>query len=597
MEYREYRAQVAERKATLAGAVTAPAAGAIAWFTSNVDPAWLDTSAGLVATAGGVAVAAGQGHRKYRDTNRYIHHKRLTSNGWMTRTDLSVKGGHGVVAMRRMASKTRPDLTATQRWITAHPTELGIEVGRAISGSRAVRQIRKGARVYSSFEEGMLILGEPGRWKSSFLANQVLDHPGPALIASTKPEFWEACSELREQRGPVWLFDPTSPEQPAAEYRMRWNLVRGCRDVPVAQRRAQALMDADAASGLDNASFWQGRGRTLVTALLVAADYSGKTLRDVASWVQTESYSRPLEILEHAAAAQPIEASLLDTLRQFTNSGAKATSSSASQTASQVFEFLANPRLAASLCPAPDGTEFSPEEMLDQGGTLFLVTGESAVLAPIVSVLAAEVRDAAKARVRKLGLKRLAPPLALMYDEAHLTVAGVPVDTHAAELRGWGVYHLVATQNYAQMIKTWGDEAATVMATCLQTHLILGANDGGDRERFTKRVGMRKAKIVKEQMDAKGKVQSRSIEHTEVERWPAEAWSDLRPGQGVVIANSGRPAVVSVQNGLERAAKAREELARQRLADQAKDAVTSEVADKFAPAAEPKSAVAEEGTA
>lgn len=530
---------------------------------------------GLAVVGGLAAITLAQGRRLGRKTERYARLRRLHADGWMNRTDLVTFTGRA--AMTASAEKTRPDLGRWERLTTRTPTDLGVYIGRAISGDSRVRPLtlpgtnvvlKPGARVFSSFEEGVLVLGEPGSWKSAWLANQVIDHPGPALIASTKPEFWDACRRLRELRGPVWIFDPFAAEQVEAQYRMCWDLVDGCRDVTAAQRRAEALMAAAMGEGVKDGSFWEGRGRYLMTALLVAADYEDYDLRRVAYWLQSEDYKTPLEILEHAAGrGEPVEDVLIGTMRQFTQSKAGATSGSASQTASQVLEFLSNPRLAAALCPPKNGEKaFSFDEMLAKGGSLFLVTGESAVLAPIVSAFAAELREAAKRQVRAQG-HRLTPPLALMYDEAHLTVGGVPIDQHSAELRGWGVVHIVATQNYSQLESTWGEQRARTIAANLQTHLILASNDPADRKRFSERIGQRTVTMMTESHSRptdrtmivnplkRGHAVQTGTEEVEVDRWPADAWSDLRPGQGVVIPPRGRPAVVSIEHGLIRAAQ------------------------------------------
>lgn len=622
MEYHEYLSYEREKTATRWGIGSAALGAAssyigsetgfdgVSWAYERImdalgDPAVLAAQSGSgLALAGGLAaVVIAQGHRLYRHSEQYARTRRLRADGWMTRANLREVTGRR--AMTKAAAKTRPDLSWAQRAFTRTPTDLGIYVGRAISGPFGVRPltlplpgvhplIKPGARVFSSFEEGVLVLGEPGSWKSAWMANQVLDHPGPALIASTKPEFWDAAAMLREQRGPVWLFDPYAVEQPAARCRMRWNLVRGCSDISAAQRRAEALMAA-AMGEMKDSSFWEGRGRALMTALLAAADYDRSDLRKVAYWLQTEDYQRPLSILQNAARrGAEIEDTLIGTARQFAESKAGATSGSASQTASQVLEFLSNPRLAAALCPPENGEpEFSFDDMLDRNGSLFLVTGESSVFAPIVSAFAAELREAAKRQVRRQGGRRLSPPLALMYDEAHLTVGGVPIDQHTAELRGWGVVHIVATQNYSQLESTWGEQRARTIAANLQTHLILASNDPQDRERFSRRIGTRPERHITVSHSKptgptswfnplrRGHSTSAHPQTVTVDRWPAEAWSDLRPGQGVVIPPRGRPAVVSVEHGLIRAEQERARLAEtaaieEQLAERAAERVREE---------------------
>lgn len=578
MEHREYRKQARERTATLYGGIAAAAGGLDAYAEAGAFDTVYDAVTGLaglegvlaatpghsVAIAGGlVAVGAARLGAARRCSSAALRRRIMHGDGWMSMSDL--REHTGLLAATRSARQTRPGLSWSQRHNPRRPAELGAKLGTLLSGKAPAR----GRTVVSNFEHGLLVLGEPGSWKSAFLANQVLDHPGPCVVTSTKTEFWDATSEVREhQRGPVTVFDPYAEVPHAAEYNLRFNIVAGCRDSVVAQRRACALMDASAGEGVKSADFWAGRGRSLMTGLLIAADCEGKTLRDVATWLQREDYDEPLEILRHWQRTYEIADQVIGAIEQMSagGSGAKAASGSAAQTAAQVLEFLAHPRLAAALCPDEGGRAFDFDAFLDSPGTLYLVTGESPTLAPIVSAIAAELRDAVERRVREAG-KRCDPPLGLIYDEASVTVPSVPVHQHAATLRGLGVWHCVAVQNYAQIVEKWGAEQAKTMRASLQTHLVLAANDKDDREYYSARIGKRTEQHVSESQSIPDTVKhriggnplrlGRSVslgrQEREVEVFPATAFSMLQPGQGVVIPPRGHAGIVSITHGMIRA--------------------------------------------
>lgn len=618
MEQSEYRAQVRDRKTTVASGATAGVSGLISVGAHDwvISAAALDLTSTptLITYAAGGAIGAVAARRRHRASDRYRFQRMLHAKGWMHARDMVTHTGRA--AMVRQAKKTRHDL-GNHRF-TASGRDLGVFVGRAISGSVWLRRgrkipgtdlvIKRGASVFASYEAGLLVLGEPGSWKTAYLTNQVIDNPGPLLVTSTKTEFWSAVAPLREaNQGPVWIYDPYGLAQPEQHHVFRWNLVAGCRNIDTAMQRAEALMAAAAGDGVKNATFFEGRARNLFTALLTAADLMGKTLRDVAQWVMTETYDQPRKILERAARDGVVSDLLPGFLKSLTDSSAGATSGSAAQTASSVLEFLANPAMADALCPAQDGTSFDFEDMIDRNGTLFLVTGESKVLAPIASVIAAEVRKAAKRVANRTGVQvRLAPPLGLIYDEAPLTMGGVPIHQHVAELRSTGVFHIVAAQNYSQLEATWGEEEAKDMAGNLRNTLVLAANQQDDRERYTKRIGQRLETHVKvsrtRSQDVETKIKNAltfglagfgtsenvTPEQVSVDRFPVGAWSELEAGQAVLITPLGRPAVVAIDHGLIRAEKLRAKLA---AADEA--AKLREARGEHLPTTEPASTTSE----
>lgn len=219
-------------------------------------------------------LAAGVGStvaKRYRESDRFQRRQRLRAKGWASFRDLWKHSGS--FAARRAGRNTRPSFDAWTCW--RRPlTDFGAVLGKAITGSRWVR----GRRVVSSWERSMLVIEEPGTYKSTLLAGQVLDFPGPLMVVSTKSEFLSGTGEVRAHRtGPVRVFDPLSPTPHGEELQFRWDIVAACRDAETAQRRAAALMAASSGQGLSNADFWQGRARNLLTALLAAADLGGDT--------------------------------------------------------------------------------------------------------------------------------------------------------------------------------------------------------------------------------------------------------------------------------------------------------------------------------
>ena len=632
MDRHEYRSKHRESRATGAGIALVGVGGLDLWAASaiGVDPlgeaqhvtaqtlaqmhlqagadlvAGLPGGSGVAIAAGVLGLAGGLGHRRYRTTylgrrRRMLHH----SDGWATLRDFARFSG--ATAARRAGIYTRHRMSAVQRR-RAPITDFGMVLGRAITGPIW----RRRHRVVADWQHGVLVLGEPGSRKSRLLANTVLDHPGPLVAVSTKSEFYSAAAEVRRaQRGPVRLFAPTADLQVDDENVLfSWDLVEGCRDAATAERRAEALMAAAAGAGLQNGDFWASKGRALFKSLLVAADLDEVSLREVARWLQQEDYTRPLKVLEHHQSE--LEPSLISGLRQYADSGAQVTASSAAHTAAQVVEFLSDPRVADALAP-PRGTGMDMEAFLEANGTLFIVTGDGASMGPVVNSLITHVAWQLKQTVVGTD-KGHDPPLGIVVDEAHRTMPSVRLHDMAAELRGWGVWMAVAAQNRAQLVEKWGAEAARTLESCLQTTVICGAHTQDDREHYSSRMGTRREVQVTESISdsvpaaaqhnpqgnggnglfggafasSNGSTSGTSTQFqtAKVPVFPPEAFMDLRGPEAVVIPNQGRPAVVQFDDGIARGEALTEKLRARRVAESERAAARERVPDETATASE-----------
>lgn len=562
MERTEYR----KRKAEKTTRVTAGGIGAIGALDAT-GPYYLDPVQQAIIDLpwhGGISVAALAGGaiistyvtRHRRSTDGYRRRQVLRDSawaGWKTR-----RQHIGLYAARHQARISRPDMTRTER-MRARASEVGIPVGSTVSGPSTAR----GKPIVLPFElGGALVLGEPGSRKSTLLGGIVTRLPGASVVVSTKTEFVHKTGRARtgHHGAPVYAFNPLSlAELPEHVPAFRWSLVRGCADPRIAGRRARALMEATAAAGLAGGQFWQGKGRAALTALLCAADLANVGLRHLASWLQRDEYSEPAAILERNS--DRVERSMIETLTKLGTPGDK-TASSISHTASDVLEFLSDGLIADALDPTP-GTEVDLEELIRHDGTLYMVTDSSPALAPVISAIWDSLVTAAKTVADEHPSKRLPRPLALIADEIDKTLPAVPIDQHAAELRGWGVFILAATQNRNRLYSVWGRENANALLSSLQTHVVLSLNSQDDREYYQRRVGTRKVHYVKTSESApdsrkhrmfgtvsrEGHSSSTTPDEQHEPLWSAESWSQLDAGLALVIPTKGASAVVDTGNG------------------------------------------------
>lgn len=569
MERIEYRKRRTERRIRIYGGVAGCLSGADLTSHLNVldhvqsallDLPWHGGATGVAVSA--AAVGATFWTRQRRSSLDHHRRQALQAREWAGWRDR--RKSIGLSAARMMASVSRPGMTRVERW-RAHSTEVGIAVGATVSGPRAAR----GHQIVVSWEEGgALVLGEPGSRKSTFLAGVIVGAPGAQVVVSTKDEFLTRTWESRAARGPVYAFCPLSQDSmPANVMPMTWSLVAGCRDPHTAQRRAHALMSATASAGLANAGFWESKGRAVLSALLCAADLQGAGLRTLARWLQEERYAEAAETLERFPDL--VEASMVATLRQMAGSAGN-TASSVSHTASAVLEFLQDGRIAAAL-DAPRDAALDLVEFVRSNGTLFMVTDNSPALGPVVTAIWDSIVAAGKqvATEQRVGNRpaRLLNPLLLTADEVDKTMPSVPLDDFVAELRGWGMFTLAATQNRSRLVKAWGKDGADALCNSLQVHIILSINSGDDREYYERRIGKRAVEFVRISESAPSSVkhrilgnpakaghsQSHSIEVERLPLWESEMWSFLERGHALVVPTRRAAAVVNIGNGWKQA--------------------------------------------
>jgi hypothetical protein len=563
VEAKEYRKQETEFRVRVGSAVTAALSAADLLSgtfvldhvqTAAVDLPWHGGATTLAAAAAAAVASYWTRHR--RTSDKYHRSEVLHANQWAGHGDL--RASVGLSAARRSAARSRPDLTAWDRR-RANAASVGITLGRTVSGTGLAR----GRKIVVPWESGsLLVLGEPGSGKSTHLAGIVAQAPGAQVVVSTKDELMAGTWEARSGRGPVAAFCPLGwSDLPEGVRPFAWSLVAGCRDPRVAQRQATALMSASATGGLAAADFWTGKGRAVLTALLVAADLKGEGLKTLARWLQEGKYEEAANVLTRHP--EEVEETMVSTLRQMVANPGDKTATSVSHTASAVLEFLQDGQIARAL-DAPRDQAVDLQEFVQAGGTLYLVTDNSPALAPLMAAMMDSVVEAAKRVAMKQGQgersPRLRTPLVLVVDEMDKTLPGVPLDKYVAELRGWGIFTVGATQNRARIVKEWGRESADALCNSMQFHLVLSINSAEDRAYYETRIGPPR-RVEHVQGGEKGGAsslrsrltgrshKSASVEIKQVPLWDAHMWSFLPAGHGVVVPTKGACAVVNIGNG------------------------------------------------
>ena len=316
-------------------------------------------------------------------------------------------------------------------------------------------------------------MGPPGSGKTFRLLVPILkDHPGPAIVTSTKVDIFEATAVARADVGPVAVLDPEGMAPAGAP--VRWSVVRGCEDTRTAERRAAALIaGAPGGTTLDtgNSAFFKASALSVLKTFLHAAALGGKTIVDVQRWCRGD-YSGAEAIL--TGQADP----LVDPAGQLTQHtiGAEETTSGVMRYVENTLACFSH-RSVIDLCtPSPDD-EFDMRAFVEAKGTVYLLgKGERLSSASALTTAFAEellfVAGDVMAPARPG--RRLTPPLLACLDEAP-SVAPIPsLPLHLADARGRGIVIIVSAQSPSQLRTEWSAAEAETMFNASTVKVIFG---------------------------------------------------------------------------------------------------------------------------
>jgi hypothetical protein len=139
-------------------------------------------------------------------------------------------------------------------------------------------------------EEHLLVMAPPRTYKTAFLADVIMEYPGPVL-ATTKPEVSILTSPVRAYLGPVHAFNPQHIGGVTST--ICWDPIDGCEDPATAIRRADAFAFAVSQKGVEDGSFWSAKASDYLRGYFHAAALADYDLRTVAAWVSGADPTSP----------------------------------------------------------------------------------------------------------------------------------------------------------------------------------------------------------------------------------------------------------------------------------------------------------------
>jgi type IV secretion system protein VirD4 len=427
---------------------------------------------------------------------------------------------------RRKRGQTTPARWATRKDLAT--VILGKDP-RDRRGRIGLGQTDPGKRLLAAeAKHSVCVLGPAGSGKTvSVVIPTLLDWDGPAVVTSVKTDVVDATEARRRSVGPVLVYDPTgSTGRPSAT----WNPLASCRTWADAWQMASWLVDAAAPNGTDRADFWTSQGRMLLAPLLFAAGTGGRGMADVVRWVQVQEVKEVKDLLT--------DQEIVEAANAFTacQKMPPNTRGSIYATACSILEVFGDPTVAASA----DGCDIDPAELLDERGTLYLVSPVHAQvrLAPLIEALIMSI--VREAQNRSQAGKPCDPGLLLLLDEAGNVAPLRHLPAIASTGRGQGIQLVTAWQDLGQIKHRYGQLAGTVLTNHAGLLALRGIRDLETLDLLSRLLGDGEVDRTSTTRQAGGG-QSTSTSRQRERLAPADALRQLSVGSGLLIYGSLPP--------------------------------------------------------
>jgi type IV secretion system protein VirD4 len=415
------------------------------------------------------------------------------------------------------------------------------------AGARHIRRLRVGAH----WKRGRLVVGRVGRslvavearhsllvfgptqsGKTTGLAiPALLEWPGPIVATSTKTDLVDDTIGWRSRVGPVQIFDPAhstslrgsgwSPLATADTWR---GACRAGWDLAMAGKAAVG-------GSMSLADFWFSSAAKSLAPYLLAAAHEGRSIADVARWIDAEERTDVLAIVRRLNG----DAALA---HQATFRREERARSSLFQVMQQILAAYLDPVVAASA----DSAEIDAADLVNGSvSTLYLTSPylDQARLRPLFSTVVRQVITAAYEHAAATG-RPLDPPLLLVLDEAANIAPVDDLATVASTSAAIGVQLVTVFQDLAQVRSRYGDTTGTVINNHRATLFLPGIKDLETLDLTSRLIGEQEVDRESVTQGTDGRRSS-----TTATQWrrllPGEAARTLPAGHGVLVYDNLPP--------------------------------------------------------
>jgi type IV secretion system protein VirD4 len=406
---------------------------------------------------------------------------------------------------------------------------VGPRRGRIILGRRDRIRDRLLGRLYLAVEQchSVLAFGPPGSFKTHGLViPALLEWQGPVVTTSIKPDVLRATLAHRASLGPVWFYDPLGLSGvPGA----RWTPLAHCHTYADARRIGRMLADAADIHGhkAEDANYWQLLGAKLLAVLLFAAAGTGRSMADVARWVDVQDVDDVAQALMEIGNPQALDAWAACTSRPENTMG------SVYGTAETLLDVYGDPVVAASA----EGCDLDLDELLGGANTtlyLYAPASEQERLRPLFELLVSVVISKAEELAAAQPDGMLNPRLFVCLDEAGNCAAIKKLPQLATTGRGQGIQLLTIWHDEAQLAYRYGKRAHTVLNGHRAKLLLSGQGDPASLELASKLVGDEAIIHTSETTGADGRASlTESVAYRRL--LPPEALRQLKPRRALLV--------------------------------------------------------------
>lgn len=394
---------------------------------------------------------------------------------------MSRRGGKG--------AKIRPELFNLP-WLERRKvvmTEFAYLAGRTVVGPFLA------FRNWIALIDVTLMIAPPQTGKTSWLAGRIVDAPGAAVVTSTKIDLWWMTHRLRTLLGPVLVFNPEQVGGILSN--LRWSPLVGCTNPDTARIRAEYMV-AGAQTGNhtdSNAEFFVAQAAKVLRVFLFLAAISGRTMVDVARWVNNPADDTPAKLIDQYREQVP-EAWPGEMYMVF-NMSADRARDSIFLTLGMSVAFMDNDAVRDAVILRPGDGVFDVPGFLRSRGTLYLIGQgrDHSPLAPLLTALTGYLFESCSELAQKSTSPKgqLNPPIMFGLDEAAL-ITPVPLHKWGADAGGRGITVIIVAQALSQLYQRWGSYGGKTIKSMANAQLYLGGiTDATDLEEISVQCGER----------------------------------------------------------------------------------------------------------
>lgn len=316
--------------------------------------------------------------------------------------------------------------------------------------------------------DSTIVFGPPGSYKTAGLViPTLLEWQGLAVVTSVKSDLLNETIAARRQMGNVFIFDPSNSVVGRRTH--GWNPLARCKSWEGAQKTAKSLVSAakQATGGSSDNEIWYQSAQTLLAPYLYAAALADYTIGQVLDWLDAQESDEVRQELFDIKDNQNDRPWLsLKAILEY----APEQRSSIFFTAATAIEAYRAP----SVLDSSRRSEITPEALFDGGANTLYVCAPPAdqkTMQPMFTALLEQIRDFAFGA--NFNNAAIDPPLLYLLDECANIAPIKDLDQLATTGRGVGIRLMSIFQDYGQVRKGWGQEAANTILGAHVAKLIL----------------------------------------------------------------------------------------------------------------------------